>query len=402
MRRVLVLGAGIYQVPLIDRIRAAGDEALVASIPGDYPGIARASRFFPVNTVDCEAVVALARRETVDAVVTAGTDVALLSLASACEALGLPGPSVASARLATDKLLMKRAFVESGVRTAPFAGVHTEAEAQAAMEAIGVPLMLKCVDKSGSRGVVRVDDPDQVIRALRYALDASDRDYVVAERFVSGHEVGVDGYVDAEGRLAFYFPHDKVVWDNGKADVPVGHRVSGAFIRSCLEGTDLCEQAGLAARALGMRGCFFNMDVLLDGSRAWVIEAGVRTGATCIPELVAAYCGFDYYDVVLGAALGREPGFPTVPEEGAAEVRLLFSPVPARVVAEPPALGPNVEASLDVSLGAEVPAFVTGNNRCGQIVVSGPDAARVTARVEAAFEELSCTCLAPLDRREGK
>ena len=168
----------------------------------------------------------------------------------------------------------------------------------------------------------------------------------------------------------------------------------------CAEETDLRDQVERAVRALGMSGCFFNMDVLVEGGRAWVIEAGVRTGATCIPELISAYCGFDYYDAVLCAALGHEPDFPAVPMEGAAEVRLLFSPVPARVVAEVPALGPDVEASLDVPPGACVPAFVTGNNRCGQIVVFGSDEERVRERIAAVSEELALACLAPLDEHE--
>ena len=49
---VLVLGAGIYQVPLIKRIQARGIRAVVASIPGDYPGIILADEFLPVNTTD--------------------------------------------------------------------------------------------------------------------------------------------------------------------------------------------------------------------------------------------------------------------------------------------------------------------------------------------------------------
>ena len=44
---VLVLGGGIYQIPLIERSKARNMKAIVASIPGNYPGIALADEFLP-------------------------------------------------------------------------------------------------------------------------------------------------------------------------------------------------------------------------------------------------------------------------------------------------------------------------------------------------------------------
>lgn len=44
---VLVLGGGIYQIPLIERSKARNLKAVVASIPGNYPGIALADEFLP-------------------------------------------------------------------------------------------------------------------------------------------------------------------------------------------------------------------------------------------------------------------------------------------------------------------------------------------------------------------
>lgn len=37
MKKILILGAGIYQVPLINTARRLGIETIVASIPGNYP-----------------------------------------------------------------------------------------------------------------------------------------------------------------------------------------------------------------------------------------------------------------------------------------------------------------------------------------------------------------------------
>ena len=42
--KIMILGAGVYQVPLIRRARERGLYTLAVSIPGNYPGFAWADR----------------------------------------------------------------------------------------------------------------------------------------------------------------------------------------------------------------------------------------------------------------------------------------------------------------------------------------------------------------------
>lgn len=104
----------------------------MASIPGDYPGIARADKFMPINTTDEQGIVAAARSTHAAAIVTTGTDVALRSLGAAADAPGLAKPTLSMAARATNKADMKRAFFAGGVRTAQFVQVENATEAIAA------------------------------------------------------------------------------------------------------------------------------------------------------------------------------------------------------------------------------------------------------------------------------
>ena len=56
----MILGAGIYQVPLIRTARRMGLYTIVVSIPGDYPGFALADKIYELNTRDKEAILAAA------------------------------------------------------------------------------------------------------------------------------------------------------------------------------------------------------------------------------------------------------------------------------------------------------------------------------------------------------
>ena len=399
-KSALVLGAGIYQVPLIRHVQDRGMRAIVLSIPGPYPGIALADEFVPVNTTDERGVVQIAHDRGVSAVLTTGTDVALRSLGAVVDELGLPGPSYETACRATNKLDMKRALAAGGVRTARFVEVRDPSQAEAAWDELLSPhdadapwygVMAKCPDRSGSRGIVRACSRGDVRPATERAIGASLCGYALMEEFVEGHEIGVDGYVDEHGSVSLMALHDKRAKGDGRANVPVGHRMSAGFTKKCLNQTDIAEQVAHTTRAIGMRSCFYNMDILVDDAgRAWVIEVGVRAGATCIPEVVGGHLGFDYYDAMVDVALGEQPVFPRSPLRGASEGRLLLtmrSAVAAQVdiasVLSPieTRYGLTLDASLDYAPGEDLPRFENGTSRIGQVTCVGDDPAVVSAAV---------------------
>ena len=381
---VLVLGAGIYQVPLIKRIQARGMRAVVASIPGDYPGINLADEFLPVNTTDERGIVEAARIIDAKAVITTGTDVALRSLGATVDALGLVGPTHAMTVRATNKADMKQAFEEGGVRSAKHVKAASESDALKAWtflhpHANSHPLMVKCPDRSGSRGISIATSPDKVLGAFHDAVDASLCGYAIIEDYIEGHEVGLDGYVNADGQVSFLAYHDKIVRGNGHTDVPVGHRMDADFIQHCRTETDLAEQAQRTSTAVGMRRCFFNMDVILDTeNRAWVIEAGVRAGATCIPEVIGAYYGFDYYEAMIE---GRLLVSDSEAIAQCAAIEDILRPVKDRYEV-------SIEASVDYAAGERLPAFENGTSRIGQIVCSGTDSHTVAMAIDGAQKEL--------------
>ena len=46
MKKIMILGAGIYQVPLIKTAKRMGLYTIVVSIPGNYPGFALADKVY--------------------------------------------------------------------------------------------------------------------------------------------------------------------------------------------------------------------------------------------------------------------------------------------------------------------------------------------------------------------
>ena len=395
LKKIMILGAGIYQLPLIRRARARGLETLAVSPAGNYPGLAEADRVIDLDTRDREGILAAARRERICAIATTGTDVAMPALGAVCDALGLPGVSMEAALKATDKIRMKGAFRRGGVATTDFRAAASLEEALAAAEEIGYPVMVKIPDQSGSRGIARAADPETLREAWAYSRGATKAERILVEGFAEGTEFGVDAAVQG-GRLRAVIPHEKRVYFSGRTGVPAGHLCPAAFPPAFLR--KIREETERIVRALGLDNCAVNIDAMrTPGDGICVIEAAARCGGTGIPEVLSGYLGVNWYDVILDLALGREVNLPR--EEGAAPraalSRMIISDregtltslsytAEGHPVSNGEYRGEGIQVTLNVAPGDPVRGFENGTERLGQAVFYGKSRQEILA-AEADF-----------------
>lgn len=382
-KKVIILGAGIYQVPLIKKARENGLYTVVCSIPGRYPGFRFADKVYYVDTTDKIKMLEIAKNEHISAILTTGTDSAVRTVGYVCQKLGLTGINALSAKWATDKYLMKQRFAAAGVRTAPFYRISNLEQAEKACDQLGFPVIFKCVDKSGSRGIIKINDVDKIESAFRYCMSCTERSYILIERFINGSEIGLDGYIDRESGTRFFIPHNKILYNNGYTNVPIGHILP--FQCSTVVWNDLMYQAEKAVDSLELDKSFFNMDILISEGKSYILEIGARAGGTCIPELLSLYLSCDYYQMMLDNALGGKiplqlPVTVThaciskiIVSKKAGTLKSVFLPVKD--------LHSGEQISLDYQIGERIPKFKTGTDRIGQIILSADNESNTFERL---------------------
>ncbi|MBQ4484472.1 MAG: ATP-grasp domain-containing protein [Prevotella sp.] len=366
--KILILGAGIYQVPLIKKAKEMGLYTIVCSIEGNYPGFAFADQVYYVNTTDIEGCLSVAEREQIDGVCTTGTDVALPALGAIVDRFNLKGPSYKSAVLSADKREMKDAFVRSGVSTANFRKIESSIEGLSAAEEIGYPVILKVTDNSGSRGICVVRDRSEFENAYHSVLPYTKKAYILVEKYLEGHEYGAQALV-SNGRVLFVMPHGDIVFQ-GKTGVPVGHYVPYK-ISSELE-KDTVSQVERAIKALGIDNAAVNADLIECNGRAYVLEIGARVGATCLPEIVSQYYGIDYYEMILKISLGLAFEEKFIPQ-CACVAELITSEIDGVIKKyNTNIIHPNLlQYSMDYPVGFKVKRFSVGPDRIGQVITFG-------------------------------
>lgn len=372
MKKIIILGASIYQVPLIRAAKRMGLYTIVASIPGEYPGFALADKAYYINTTDKEAILAMAKQEQIDGICTTGTDVAVSTIGYVCEHMGLTGLSEAAAVRATDKAQMKQAFAKGEVAAAVYRKAESLEEVYEAAKEIGYPVVVKRVDSSGSRGITIVKEESQIEEAYRTALERSSKKYVLVEERLKGTEIGVDGVVQ-NGRIVFLAPHEKFVYRSKNITIPAGHGFPYRGNQKVQQEIRL--QMERAVRALGLDNCSINADVFVDNDRVSVIEIGGRTGATCIPELISMYYGFDFYEKILENAMGIPLDFSPEKEGVPCMAKLLMSPVNGTITSiDEKRLEKirkkGVVVDLDFPVGHPVEEMENGTTRIGHVVAS--------------------------------
>ena len=395
MKKLLILGAGIYQVPLINTAKRMGIHTIAASIPGNYPGFDIADEVCYENTVDYEAILKIARDKNVDGIVTAGTDVAVITIGKVCDALGLKGLSAEAAEIAASKILMKTAYEEYGVRTARFRKIPFATENYEDMIAdLTFPLIFKSVDSSGSRGITRVDDPSQFAAARQNALDNTRSDEFIVEEFIEGEEYGAQAFVK-DGKIEFILPHGDYVF-KGDTGVPIGHFAPYELPAETLEDTRV--QLEGAIKAMKLDNCAINADFIMKDGKCYVLEIGGRSGATCLAELVSIYYGFDYYEKNIQTALGEEVSFAPSAESSANPAggipnasMLLMSDKDGHIVsqtnsnAEDPGI---VDIQFDLKPGDEVHKFKVGPHRIGHVITKGETLDEAVDKLNGALEKI--------------
>jgi biotin carboxylase len=369
MKKLMVLGAGISQLPLILTAKRMGLFVIVLSSPGNYPGFAWADQIYYEDTTNIEEVVDICRNEQIDGICTTGTDVAVKAIGKAVDKLGLCGVGYEAALLSSNKWSMKQAFIDHGVRTAKFIKITSLEEAYAAVHCLVFPLIFKAVDSGASKGIIKVEAISQVARAYEAVMGATKQNYCLVEQFIEGVEFGAQAFVYNHS-IEFVMPHGDLMF-YGDAGVPIGHHVPYELTEAVMH--DIHTQLELSIQALGLNNCAVNADFICKDQQVYVLEVGGRAGATCLPELVSTFYGFDYYEQMIRVAMDMKPEFAFHARQPCA-CELLLSDKSGEIVhidnsnESHPDI---IQISFDYPIGSTVSKFKVGTNRIGQIIVKG-------------------------------
>ena len=212
-KKLLVLGSTRLIGGIVTKARQLGVHTIVTdNRPLEKaPAKLLADEYRDIDFSDIDAIVRLVREERIDGVLTGFTDSYMPFYLRICEEAGLPCYGDArSIAIATEKSVFKEACIASGVPVIPGISTSELAEAEAFTARIGFPVMLKPVDNSGSRGVIRCSAPGDLVAAFDYAMSFSASKKIMVEKYLDCDNMAVS-YFAADGDIRLSTTNDRWV-----------------------------------------------------------------------------------------------------------------------------------------------------------------------------------------------
>ena len=356
------------------------------------------------------AVRAANERQPFDGLLALG-DRPVVFAALASEALGLPGNSQTSARASVNKLEARKRFAQVGLPCPKFWEMSLDDSLDLTPAEIEFPCVLKPLALSGSRGVIRVDNPRELVAAtqrvgrLLKRVDVRERRHsadnrLLLESFIPGREYALEGVVES-GVLRVLALFDKpdpldgpyfeesIYVTPSVASVETHQRIKQAIVD--------------AVQALGLRHGPVHAECRVNDRGVFVLEVAARPiGGLCARALRFLADGgvVSLEELLLRHSLGESVN--RYRRESAASAVMMI-PIPQAGVyrrTEQVASASRVPGVVDVVITAKtdqrIEPLPEGGSYLGFIFARAPDVSEVVTAVRASHARLRFVIETPI------
>lgn len=317
-KRLLVLAAGILQVPVIKRAREMGVYVIAADGDPNACGLKYADKPIVANITSEEDMLRVAREEKIDGVIHPCSEVSMNVMGRINDELHLSGISKEQAVRATNKHLMREAFEAYG---APSPKSRCFTDVEVAWGAFCTDFTGACILKpsrnSGSRGIAKISSNikmDEFARLFEISKNESRDKQVMLEQFIEGPEFSIEIIV-WNGKVNVLTITDKKTTE-APHFVELGHNQPSCFSSKTVEKIKAAAVAGV--KALGVNNCACHAEVKVQDGDPYIMEIGARMGGDFISTVLTPLStGVDMIAAAVNCALGIEPCLrPTKRQQG--------------------------------------------------------------------------------------
>ena len=319
-KNLAIIGASYLQLPLIEKAKEMGYVTHVFAWAANDIGEEAADFFHPISIIEKEKILRVCQEINICGICSIASDVAVITVNYVAEKLGLVGNSNDSTKKCTDKYLMRTAFKQNGDPSPK--SVLVDGTTNLSKLEIHYPVIVKPTDRSGSRGVIKVDDELDLEGAVKAALAVSFSNKVLIEEYVEGQEYSVE-YISYKGKH-FFLALTLKRTTGEPCFIETGHLQPAPVDDHILYHIKSVTEHALNTLGIEYGASHTEIKVDSDGS-VNLIEVGARMGGDCIgSDLVYYSTGYDYVKMVINVACGEKPDFTCLCEPAEVESCFIF------------------------------------------------------------------------------
>lgn len=322
MGKIVIIGASELQNPLILKAKEMGLETHVFAWQDGSVGEKTADYFYPISIVEKDRILEQCRRIKPDAVASIASDLANITVHYLARELGLTTNSERSILVSTNKYEMRSALKNAGVPTPDFTAVG-ESDSLDAAKQMGLPLIVKPTDRSGSRSITKIESIEDMESAVARAVSDSFEKKAIIEEFLYGREYSCE-CISFDG-IHHCLAITKKYTTGSPHYIEIGHLQPSGLDEETAEKVKILIFQALDVLEIRYGASHSEFKVDKDGD-IHIIEIGSRMGGDCIgSDLVQLSTGFDFVKMVIQVALGEKPCLNRGLHPNAAAVKFICS-----------------------------------------------------------------------------
>ena len=305
-KKIMMLGGNIFQETAVLAAKMLGYHVIDVDYLPDNPAHQYADEYYNISTIDKEKVLEKARELKIDGIVSYASDVSAPTAAYVAETLGLPTNPYDSVMIMTHKDQFRAFMRKQGLPMPAGSSFYDYSEAEAFARTLKLPIMVKPVDSSGSKGVTKVTDLDQLKAAWEEALSYSISHHVIIEEFIEKKGYQIDGDIFVrDGKIVFWGVCDQHHDIAVSPYVPAGLSYPSTQSRKVQRRAEEIVQSILTGLHMTMGA--YNVEYIIGkNDEEYILEIGPRNGGNLIPDTVYAATGVDMAMYTVKQAVGED------------------------------------------------------------------------------------------------
>ncbi|MBR3710788.1 MAG: ATP-grasp domain-containing protein [Bacteroidales bacterium] len=294
-KRLMLLGGIRYLLPVIKAAHEQGYYVITADYLPDNIAHKYSDEYVNVSIIDKEAVLKVAQKKQIDGIMSFGVDPGVVSASYVQEKLGLPsfGP-YESVCILQNKDLFRAFLKEHGFNVPKAKDYASLKETMADRDSFDYPVIVKPTDSAGSKGVSRVDKPEQLEAAVSCAFNKSLSGHIIIEDFIEkqGCSSDTDSF-SVDGKLKFV-SFNAQYFDVNAANpyAPAAYAWPSTFTMEQEE--YLTSEIQRLITLLGMKTSIYNIETRIGvNGKPYIMEFTPRGGGNRLCEMLHYATGVD-------------------------------------------------------------------------------------------------------------
>lgn len=324
-KRLMILGTN---EPLLTRACEMGFEVhcfgLTPPPQDSYEG--KPVRFHEQNILDYDKLWQECHKLNPVGVASVCSELAMRPMHFLLRKLGIPCNSIETEQKTTNKYLMRNTLQAAGLDSPKFALVTPKTlmkELAVTVSDFAFPLIIKPIDSSASRGVLKIDSLEDLAKSIEYSLKWSKEKRCILEEFIEGQEYSGES-IAYKGEYKLLAITEKTT-TGAPYFVEKAHRQPADLSSNMVNKIEDTLYKAFKALNIEYGAIHPEFRITPDG-RILFMEIATRMGGGHIgTELTPLSSGYDFVGMVINVCCGEKPDLTKKHETRVAEVHYFIT-----------------------------------------------------------------------------